>query len=46
MGCVEREERDIYIAKPCTHKAAGSGINGMIFESFNWIDVVYYSLTF
>ena len=44
MGCVEREEHGIYIAKPCTHKAAGSGING-IFESFNWTDVVYYSLT-
>ena len=33
VGCVEREEHDIYIAKPSIHKAAGSEINKMIFAT-------------
>ena len=33
---VKREENNINIAKPYIHKAAGSGINDMIFSSFSW----------
>lgn len=36
MGCVKREEHGIYIMKPCTHKADGSGINEIIFTNFSW----------
>ena len=35
-GCIKREENVINIAKPCIHKAAGSGINGMLFTIFSW----------
>ena len=34
--CVKREENDINIVKPCIHKAAGSGINEIIFSNFSW----------
>ena len=36
MGCVKREEHGIYITKPCTHNADGSGINEIIFANFSW----------
>ena len=36
VGCIKREENVINIAKPCIHKAAGSGINGMLFTIFSW----------
>ena len=35
-GCIKREENVINIAKPCIHKAAGSGINEMLFPIFSW----------
>ena len=35
-GCIKGEENVINIAKPCIHKAAGSGINGMLFTIFSW----------
>ena len=34
--CIKREENPINIAKPCIHKAAGSGINEMLFPIFSW----------
>ena len=36
VGCIKREENVINIAKPCIHKAAGSGINEMLFPIFSW----------
>ena len=33
---VPNQKNDINIAKPCIHRAAGSGINYMIFPSFSW----------
>ena len=36
------QEHDIYIAKSCVHKAAGSQISKMIFANFSWTYVVYY----
>ena len=35
VGCVKREENVINITKPWTHKAAGSGINEMLFSIFS-----------
>ena len=35
VGCIKREENVINIAKPCIHKAAGSGINEMLFPIFS-----------
>ena len=34
--CIKREENVINIAKPCIHKAAGSGIDEVLFPIFSW----------
>ena len=36
VGCIKREKNDINIAKPSIYKAAGPGINEIIFPSFSW----------
>ena len=36
VGCIKREENVINIAKPCIHKAAGSGIDEVLFPIFSW----------
>ena len=33
VGCIKKKGTDINIAKPHIHKAAGSGINEMIFQA-------------